>query len=104
MKYRNNKLPDYSKIIRTGLGPDFYGSANQTAPTNYQTYIASAAWKQCADAAKARAGWRCQVCNKSSTQVALDAHHRTYERLGRERDADITVLCHECHAKFHDKP
>lgn len=28
-------------------------------------------------------------------------HHRTYERLGRERPADLTVLCESCHQRYH---
>jgi hypothetical protein len=63
----------------------------------YYAYIKSSAWKARADAAKARAGHRCQVCNEGGQ---LDAHHRTYERLGCELETDITVLCRECHRLF----
>lgn len=66
----------------------------------YDEYIQSPAWKRRADAAKERAGYRCQVCNRHKSTVILDAHHRTYERLGRERDEDITVLCRECHEMY----
>jgi hypothetical protein len=65
---------------------------------NYYEYIQSAEWKRKADAAKKRAGYRCQVCNCKSKR--LDAHHRTYERLGNERPEDITVLCHKCHELY----
>lgn len=64
---------------------------------DYRTYIASPEWKAKADAAKERAGYRCRVCNRGGR---LDAHHRTYERLGHERDEDITVLCHNCHELY----
>ena len=64
---------------------------------NYYDYIHSPQWKAKADAAKKRAGYRCQVCNRHKDEVILDAHHRTYERLGHERPEDITVLCHGCH-------
>ena len=63
----------------------------------YHTYIRSNEWRQRANAAKRRAGYRCQICNKPGSQTQLDAHHRTYERLGYERPDDITVLCHTCH-------
>jgi len=66
-------------------------------PVNYAEYINSDAWKAKADAAKERAGHRCQVCNKSDH---LEAHHRTYKRLGDERPEDITVLCHKCHGLY----
>lgn len=71
---------------------------------NYYAYITSDEWRNKAEKAKARAGYRCQICNAHQSDVMLHAHHRTYERLGNERPDDITVLCEECHGKFHDKP
>lgn len=70
------------------------------APTavEYDAYIRSPEWTTRADAAKTRAGGRCQVCCSSRD---IQAHHRTYERLGRERPEDIVVLCDECHGLFH---
>ena len=70
-------------------------------PPDYKTYIRSDEWRDRATAAKERAGWRCQTCNVPDNQAVLHAHHRTYERLGNEEPNDITVLCAECHAKFH---
>lgn len=67
---------------------------------DYYTYIRSPEWHKKADAAKLRAGYRCQVCNRPSREVQLDAHHRTYERLGHERPEDITVLCRRCHELY----
>ncbi len=65
---------------------------------NYEAYIQSADWKEKADAAKKRAGYRCQICNRGTSQVLqIEAHHRTYERLGEELPSDITVVCNECH-------
>lgn len=66
---------------------------------NYRDYIASPTWKKRAEAAKKRAGYRCQLCNSDSV---LHAHHRTYERLGCEKPADVIVLCSKCHKKFHE--
>ena len=68
--------------------------------SEYDPYIRSAAWRVKADAAKVRAGYRCQGCSRHSTQVHLDAYHRTVDRLGNERDDDITVLCRDCHRLF----
>lgn len=70
---------------------------------DYHTYIQSSEWREKAKAAKDLAGWRCQVCNKPDNETTLDAHHRTYERLGKELPTDITVLCRQCHGKFHGK-
>lgn len=66
-------------------------------PINYREYIKSKEWKLKADAAKRRAGYRCQVCNSAKR---LQAHHRHYLTLGNERPEDITVLCNDCHRLF----
>lgn len=70
---------------------------------NYYAYIESEEWRQRANAAKLRAGYRCQVCNRPSSEVTLDAHHRTYERLGDELPEDITVLCRGCHELYETR-
>ena len=67
---------------------------------DYYKYIESLEWKTKADAAKERAGHRCQICNRPSIEITLDAHHRTYERLGNELPEDITVLCRNCHELY----
>lgn len=69
---------------------------------NYYEYIKSPAWKKKADAAKKAAGDRCQICYRHKSEVQLDAHHRTYERLGHELPTDITVLCHDCHKLYEE--
>ena len=66
----------------------------------YSSMQSDLRWNTRALAAKKRAGWRCQVCNKHKNQTILDAHHRTYERLGWELPSDITVLCRDCHELF----
>lgn len=33
----------------------------------------------------------------------LEVHHRTYERVGNERPADVIALCKACHEKHHDR-
>jgi hypothetical protein len=64
-----------------------------------EVYLRSDHWGETRAAALERAEHRCQVCNGAKQ---LDVHHRTYERLGEERDADLTVLCRKCHDLFHD--
>jgi hypothetical protein len=63
-----------------------------------EVYLRSEHWRTVRIGALERAEHRCQVCN---TTKQLDVHHRTYERLGMERDADLTVLCRRCHDTFH---
>lgn len=64
-----------------------------------EVYLRSVHWASVRRDALERAEYRCQVCNADK---ALDVHHRTYERLGAEAPADLTVLCRRCHARFHD--
>ena len=71
-------------------------------PPNYHKYIRSEEWRVKAEEAKALAGNRCQFCNRSRGEIQLEAHHRTYERLGNEQPGDITVLCRNCHQTQHE--
>ncbi len=66
----------------------------------YRYYIESDWWAQRRQRALAMAEQRCQICCSTGP---LDVHHRSYERLYREADADLVVLCKECHALFHNK-
>jgi hypothetical protein len=66
----------------------------------YLAYLQSEAWKIRRAWKLDRAGHRCQICNAKG---ALHVHHRTYERVGNEREDDLTVLCGDCHALFHGK-
>jgi hypothetical protein len=63
-----------------------------------EVYLRSEHWRETRAAALERAEHRCQVCNSAKQ---LDVHHRTYERLGEERPADLTVLCRTCHDRHH---
>jgi HNH endonuclease len=64
---------------------------------SYQKYLESGAWARRREEALGRAFHRCQVCNRSGD---LEAHHRTYDRVGNEDPSDLTVLCWECHKLF----
>jgi hypothetical protein len=64
----------------------------------YFKYLRSDGWRARRKAALKRAKNRCQLC---ATTEGLDAHHRTYRRLGAERPDDVTVLCRFCHKLHH---
>ncbi len=66
----------------------------------YKDYLKTEHWKQLARMAKENADNKCQLCNSGGE---LHAHHRTYERVGCEKDGDVICLCADCHGKFHDK-
>jgi 5-methylcytosine-specific restriction endonuclease McrA len=66
----------------------------------YSEYLKTEHWQGVRQYALRRAGDRCQLCNSTER---LEVHHRTYERKGIEDYRDVIALCHNCHAKFHDK-
>lgn len=68
---------------------------NENGFVNYHDYIKSEEWRAKAKAAYIRAEYHCCLCGKSDAKI--NAHHNTYERLGKERPADLAVLCCECH-------
>lgn len=64
----------------------------------HRRYIASKAWKQRRASVVMRSNLACERCGATfGTAAALDVHHKTYERLGHERDTDLEVLCSSCH-------
>lgn len=65
---------------------------------SYDEYIKSPEWRVRANEAKQRAEWQCALCDEKK---ALEVHHRTYARLGRERQNDLVVLCWRCHRRHH---
>lgn len=66
----------------------------------YDEYLRTDEWQTKATAAKQRYAGRCAL---DATHPAEHAHHRTYDRRGRESDNDIIPLCGACHAKFHNR-
>lgn len=78
------------------LGDRWMWLALQTLP--YDEYLETFHWSCVRSRALSYAENRCQVC---FSDQSLHVHHRTYEYRGRERPADVTVLCKECHETFH---
>jgi hypothetical protein len=64
----------------------------------YADYLKTPEWDKIRLRALKRVKYRCQVCNKKSV---LNVHHRTYERRGHEKAADLIVLCKDCHRLYH---
>ena len=40
----------------------------------------------------------CKMCGEQSP---LQLHHKTYKRLGREKDTDLVAVCEPCHKLIH---
>lgn len=72
----------------------------QLARGNYPAYLKTAHWRAVREAALERAENRCALCNCPGP---LEVHHRSYERVGAERPADVIALCAECHGRHHNE-
>lgn len=83
----------YPVIEKYGTGPRAIG--------DYNEYRRTEAWLERRQAAKARAGWRSQLCGDEN--APLETHHNTYRRVGAELEGDLCVLCAPCHRAFHDR-
>jgi hypothetical protein len=64
----------------------------------YAEYLGTPEWQWLATQVKARAGFRCMLCNAGGE---LHAHHRTYGRRGCERLDDVIAVCAACHRHHH---
>lgn len=64
----------------------------------YEEYLASEGWQKKRQKIMDRADGTCEDCGRrDATQV----HHKTYERLGRERMGDLIAVCGGCHIQRH---
>ena len=64
----------------------------------YRGYIRSPQWAARRDAVLRQVDWVCRDCK---THKATNAHHRTYQRVGRESLSDLEALCSVCHDERH---
>jgi gas vesicle protein len=67
----------------------------------YAKYLKTQHWIDKRNSALRRAKYKCELCNRDN--VALQVHHKTYERRGHEYSSDLIVLCSSCHARHHGK-
>jgi 5-methylcytosine-specific restriction endonuclease McrA len=65
----------------------------------YSGYLRSPPWQARRRRTIALAGGMCQHCGR---RRAVQVHHLTYKRVGRERDRDLVALCWSCHQRAHD--
>lgn len=64
---------------------------------SYDDYMRTVEWRRTSEKVQERDGG-CIVCRGTNW---LNAHHLTYERLGREWWSDLVTLCHPCHYTYH---
>lgn len=71
---------------------------------DYKRYLRSGHWRRLRARIRTQREERCEVCRERRTpakRLVLEVHHKTYERLGAERDSDLQLLCQACHADAH---
>jgi len=76
--------------------------SNHIKGMDYPDFLRTPYWIAISTHKKFKAGFRCQVCNSSNHLVT---HHRDYSIHGYEHAHmwELTVLCDDCHHKFHDQ-
>ena len=67
----------------------------------YRAVMGSPGWRQRRARVLRAAGRRCQT--PGCTARAVDVHHVTYARLGRERPGDLLAVCEPCHDRLHGR-
>jgi len=67
----------------------------------YRAVMASPGWRRRRARVLRAAARRCQT--PGCTARAVDVHHVTYDRLGRERPGDLLAVCEPCHARLHGR-
>lgn len=85
---------------RPPLEPEPVDEQDRLARLPYRTYLRTDHWQRVRREALKHFANRCALCNSSKL---LEVHHRTYERRGAERPADVIVLCDDCHGRHHGK-
>lgn len=66
----------------------------------YDRYMRSDKWRRRRLIKIANAGYRCEDCGKKMFDASkFQVHHKTYERLGRELDEDLSCKCRRCHRR-----
>lgn len=69
----------------------------------YAAALASPHWKKLIEIALVRSNATCEWCRNSPFDsmipVHLSLHHLTYERLGKELETDVVLLCEPCHRR-----
>lgn len=63
----------------------------------YEEVLSSDEWRSRRARRIAANRARCEWCGWMADRLEL--HHKTYERLGREREEDLELLCPDCHEK-----
>jgi len=125
-KQKNEKVEQTQNFINEYLNPDFSWKSGismydafkslerkyaytdhiiiqeHVKKMSYYDFLKTPYWKAVSHRRKHIAGYKCQLCSSNKN---LHTHHSTYSIKGAEiyNMKELTVLCEECHEKFHNK-
>ncbi len=66
----------------------------------YEEYLKSEKWKEKRKEIYILRNKKCEIC-KCKLYGHYHIHHKTYKRLGEERNSDLILLCEKCHINIH---
>lgn len=75
----------------------------------YIQYLEGEHWKTFSRRIKKERFFQCERCrmdeatSKKKYRQGLNVHHKTYKNIGKEKPADVIVLCWACHMGEHGK-
>lgn len=73
----------------------------------YKDYLRTPHWRETRARKAKAADYQCERCGEFGRRgprrmiIGLHVHHLTYERVGKELDSDLEVLCIACHELEH---
>lgn len=100
-KWSDHPAPEGDLVYKSALEAYKLRSFEQLHEIGYYSYLKTQHWAITRRRALIRAGHQCKGCE---TTKRLDVHHKTYERLWREKEIDLIVLCRDCHEFIHLLP
>jgi hypothetical protein len=62
---------------------------------DYLGALRSPAWRELKRLKEEENGFACEICETPSARLEL--HHRHYHSIGKEKAADVQLLCRGCH-------
>ena len=95
---RYKESPDkYYDVYIPPIGME--GTKARIYSIDYAEYRKSPQWNARRKAVLKRDNYTCQQCK--DTDIPLDVHHTTYERIGDEDLSDLVSVCRPCHDEIH---
>lgn len=67
----------------------------------YREYLRTQHWALAQSAVLKRDHNKCADCGDSNKEKAIEVHHITYIRRGKENLEDLMTLCKDCHNERH---